>query len=64
MQPHQERVLIEKAELDDKCLKLNSFINGETYKTLNSIEQSLLTKQLAAMTAYSEILEERITTFK
>ena len=64
MQPYQERVVIEKTELDEKCSKLSSFINSETYYTLNSLEQLQLAWQLKFMTLYSDILGERIAGFK
>lgn len=60
MQPHMEHVVEEKRELDEKREKLTSFIAGEVFGTLNGAEQSRLTRQLAVMTDYSEILRERI----
>lgn len=63
MQPHQERVVAEKSELDKKRAKLTSFIGGETYRTLDQVEQSRLNRQLEAMTLYSNILAERIAAF-
>jgi hypothetical protein len=63
MKPHQERVITEKAELDLKRQKLTAFIGGDTYRTLASVEQSRLNRQLEAMTLYSNILGERITAF-
>ena len=63
MKPHQERVVIEKEELDSKLQKLRIFIGGETYRTLENAEQSRLNRQLEAMTLYSQILGERITAF-
>jgi hypothetical protein len=63
MQPHQERVVAEKSELDDRRARLTTFIGGETYKTLDQPEQSRLNRQLEAMTLYSNILAERIAAF-
>ena len=63
MQPHQERVVTEKKELDAKRDKLTSFIGGEVYRTLNEQEQSRLNRQLEAMSLYSDILCERIAAF-
>lgn len=63
MKPHQERVVTEKTELDDKRSKLTAFIGGETYRTLDQVEQSRLNRQLEAMTLYSNILGERIAAF-
>ena len=63
MQPHQERVVAEKADLDYKRARLTSFIEGNTYRALDESEQSRLNKQLEVMRLYSNILGERITAF-
>ena len=63
MKPHQERVVAEKNELDDKRQKLTAFIGGEVYRTLDAVEQSRLNRQLEAMTLYANILGERIAAF-
>lgn len=59
----QCRVKAEKADLDSKRDKLQSFIKGDVYRTLGEVEQSRLNLQLDAMTAYSNILGERIAAF-
>lgn len=63
MQPHQERVVTEKKELDGNRERLTSFIGGDIYRTLDKTEQSRLNRQLEAMTLYSNILAERIAAF-
>jgi hypothetical protein len=63
MQPHQERVITEKKELDEKREKLGAFIEGKIYQTLSSEERNRLTQQALAMTAYSTILGDRIAAF-
>jgi len=63
MQPHQERVVTEKTELDDKREKLTAFIGGDVYRTLDKAEQSRLNRQLEAMTLYAHVLGERIAAF-
>ena len=63
MQPHQERVVTEKNELDDKRQQLTAFIGGELYRTLDAVDQSRLNRQLEAMTLYANILGERIGAF-
>ncbi len=63
MKPHEERVVLEKQELDEKRKKLVPFIGGAIYRTLPEIEQSRLNRQLEAMTLYSNILGERIAAF-
>jgi hypothetical protein len=63
MQPHQQRVVDERAELDGKLAKLNAFIDGPMFGTLDADEQNLLKQQAATMAMYSDILTDRITAF-
>ena len=64
LQPHQQRVIEEKDELDKKIAALGYFI-GETpfFKNVDSAEQGRLLEQLRAMREYSEILDMRIQVF-
>jgi hypothetical protein len=63
---YQERVKEEKAELQKKILGLKDYIEGkshldtEAYADLDDEEQALLDRQLAVMTEYSQLLDERI----
>jgi hypothetical protein len=63
MQPHQQRVVDEKTELDEKLAKLNNFIGGEIYNGLPGDERYRLTQQSLMMKQYSDILGERIAAF-
>lgn len=64
MQPHQERVVTEKRELDEKLDKLKAFIEtNATFKTLPEDEQGRLNRQFDAMAEYSSILGQRIAAF-
>lgn len=64
MQPHQQRVIDEKTELDDKRDKLSAFIDGNAiFANLDDLEQGRLTRQLECMNEYSGILGERIAAF-
>jgi hypothetical protein len=63
MLPHQQRVVDEKTELDQKIVKLDQFIEGEVFKTLPSDEQDRLVKQLRIMYEYFAVLGERIAAF-
>ncbi len=64
MQPHQERVMAEKKELDEKLEKLSDFIfKGDLFGTLDSKEQDRLRRQYTFMSGYSDVLRERITAF-
>ncbi len=61
--PHQQRVLDEKAELDDRSTKLQAFFSNPIFSGLPADEQDRLQKQAVAMQAYSEVLGERIAAF-
>ena len=64
MSPHQERVVAEKAELDEKARKLSGFIgNSSVVPTLDPAEQERLREQNDVMWQYSEILGRRIAAF-
>ena len=64
MQPHQQRVIDEKNELDEKREKLSAFkASNPLYFQLPEAEQHRLSRQLAIMTEYSEVLGERIEAF-
>lgn len=63
MAPHQQRVVEEKADLDEKLSKLITFLNGEFFKTLDNNEQSRLRHQRSIMEDYSSILDQRIGAF-
>lgn len=67
MQPHQERVVTEKTELDEKLAKLKEFCFGSNTKIFGSLdpqERDRLERQYDAMKLYSGILDERIANFK
>lgn len=63
-QPHQQRVIDEKAELDDRRSKLAAFLYTGTFEALDAAERERLEKQLRLMTSYSDVLGERIEAFK
>ena len=64
MQPHQQRVVDEKTELDDKLTKLMSFIEeSPVYAGLPKDEQNRLRMQAIFMRGYSDVLAERIAAF-
>lgn len=65
LQPHQQRVVDEKAELDTKAKALSEFI-GENpiFATIDVAEQERLKEQCEVMWQYSEILGARIAAFK
>ena len=64
MQPHQQRVVDEKSELDTKAKALSEFIgNSPIFETLDPAEQERLKVQNDVMWQYSEILGARIAAF-
>lgn len=63
LQPHQQRVVTEKAELDEKLGKLGTFLNSDKFHNLNIVERGQLHRQYQAMSEYSKILGERISFF-
>lgn len=62
--PHQQRVIIEKQELDAKRESLGNFKQGDFFATLPWQEQERLNTQAHIMTMYSAVLGERIANFK
>lgn len=61
--PHQQRVVDEKTELDDRRTKLSAFYSTPIFHGLPESEQTRLLRQGVAMRSYSEILSERIAAF-
>lgn len=64
MQPHQQRVIDEKAELDARATKLSEFISlNPFFEKLDPQEQERMKVQNDIMWQYSEILGQRIAAF-
>ena len=64
LNPHQQRVVDEKKELDVKAVALSNFIGlSPIFETLDSVEQARLREQNEVMRQYSEILGARIAAF-
>ncbi|TDS82619.1 hypothetical protein [Comamonas sp. JUb58] len=63
--PHQQRVVDEKRELDEKLQKLTAFINSEKFAEIvkDEDERGRLVCQEDVMKDYSAILDERIAAF-
>lgn len=61
--PHQQRVVDERRELDERRDKLSAFYSTPIFHGLPESEQSRLLSQGVAMRSYSEILGERIAAF-
>ena len=64
LQPHQQRVVTEKEELDKKATALSNFIGASLdFDTIDPAEQERLKMQNDVMWQYSEILGARIAAF-
>lgn len=61
--PHQQRVVDEKQELDEKREKLGAFKNSGLFASLPWQEQERLNTQAHVMTMYSAVLGARIAAF-
>lgn len=64
MKPHQQIVVDEKTELDEKRIKLDSFFDNAIFEKLPQEEKNRLRKQSEIMDQYSNILSERIGAFE
>lgn len=63
MQPYQQRVVEEAAQLDERIDKLFAFTASPNFRLVPEDERTRLLRQLRAMGAYSAILHERIEAF-
>lgn len=63
LQPWQERVVEERAQLNDRLEKLRAFSNGPMHAKLDLIDQHLLLNQDVAMDMYLRVLDKRIARF-
>lgn len=61
MSTFYDRLLNEKKELDEKWIKLKSFLESDKIIDLNPVQISLLNIQEKAMATYSQILAERLS---
>lgn len=63
LQPHQQRVVAERTELEDRLGKLQAFITGEKFASIPDAEQGRLVLQHHIMIALALVLEQRIAAF-
>lgn len=64
MKPHEDRVVKEKQELDEKLAKLSEFGMTPLFASLPADEQERLNRQHSVMGEYSRILGERIAAWQ
>ena len=60
IEPHQQRVIEEKRELDEKLSKLTAFLNSAASTQLSVAEVRLMSEQLGHMMGYSAALLKRL----
>lgn len=60
MEPFEQRLINEHAELEDRLNKLDKFLSTPTFDGLELTEKSLLLAQKACMTGYYEVLTVRL----
>lgn len=61
--PYQQRVIEERAQLDERLHKLNTFLIAPNRPPISDEEYTRLEMQASAMTLYSHILRQRIEAF-
>lgn len=64
LQPHQERVIHEHADLAAKVAALEGFLRSPAFKDVEEAERLRLMDQFTLMHAYAEVLVQRIVNFK
>lgn len=64
MEAHQQRVVDEHDQVDERLEKLHVFIeDNPIFRGMNKMDQRLLVDQRHAMTVYRDILRMRIARF-
>lgn len=64
LQPHEQRVVEERAALMERIDKLRAFIDSSPhFVTLDPADKDLLREQLVHMEGYAHVLAERIGRF-
>lgn len=58
--PHVQRVIGEKAQLDDRLSKLSAFLKTPAFGDLPAKSQKLMEAQAKTMAEYSEVLKQRL----
>ena len=61
--PHQQRVVTEKADLDERLGRLLAFFQTPSFEFMAETERSRLRNQARFMEGYSAALKERIAAF-
>jgi len=61
MSDFKERMTEEQMTLSERAVKLENFILGDDFRTIDSTQQALLKVQLKAMQTYEQCLIERMS---
>ena len=64
LQTHQQRVVDEKGDIDERLTKLIAFFDNSVFNGLSADEQGRMKRQAEHMTNYSVALGERIAAFQ
>ena len=60
---HEQRVVEEHAELQERTIKLAAFLKSPTFSSLSAEQQGLLRKQYPLMDQLRDVLAQRIALF-
>ncbi|EBI7171762.1 hypothetical protein D3Q73_21195 [Salmonella enterica] len=60
LEPHHQRLFVERAQLCDRITKLVAFIGKETFLSLHVDEQDRMHRQVDYMMAYRQVLDDRL----
>jgi len=63
LQPHQQRVVEERADLSTRLDRLRTFLRSSLFEAVPQAERARLQRQSVYMSAYLEVLDERIAAF-
>ncbi len=63
LENYQNRMILEKEELDIKIKKLNRYIQSVNFIKLDTVDRELLIEQYHYMGLYNQILDQRIERF-
>lgn len=63
LEPHQQRVVDERNEVEDRTKKLLEFQTTDLFKSLDPAEIKRLNRQALIMQLYCTVLQERIESF-
>lgn len=63
LEPHQQRMVAELAELEARGSKLGLFLISKDFHSLDEVERELLRQQAGAMIQYASALRARVERF-